>query len=32
MMKNRIFVAASLFSFALLPFAARADVHVSTWT
>ena len=31
MMTNRIFVAASLFSFALLPFAARADVHVSTW-
>ena len=31
MVTNRIFVAASLFSFALLPFAARADVHVSTW-
>ena len=31
MMTNRIFVAASLFSFALFPFAARADVHVSTW-
>ncbi len=31
MVTNRIFVAAFLFSFALLPFAARADVHVSTW-
>ncbi len=31
MVTNRIFVAASLFSFALFPFAARADVHVSTW-
>ena len=31
MVTNRIFVAVSLFSFALFPFAARADVHVSTW-